>query len=48
MNAGRELDDTNLSLLVQIGRLNFEQVGPSSQAIRLASVVERVEHLHYN
>lgn len=48
MNAGLELDDTNLGLLVQMGRLDFEEAGPSSQAICLASIVERVEHLHYN
>lgn len=47
MNAGLELDDTNLRLFVQISRLDVEQIGPPSQAICLAFIVKCVEYLHY-
>ena len=47
LNAGLELDDTNLRLFVQISRLDVEQIGPPSQAICLAFIVKCVEYLHY-
>ena len=46
LNAGLELNDTNLGLLIQESRLDLEQIGPSSQAICLVCIVECVKYLH--
>lgn len=46
MNAGLELDDANLGLLVQISCLEFEETGPPSQTICLVCIVECVKYLH--